>query len=152
MLRRLLILALLAGSTLTLGSCLDSGPFIPKIEDTNFDPSLGVDLAASTKTASGLYYRDIIVGTGVPAAEGDSVFTSYQLFLRTGASVQTATYDFEIGAQQAIEGYDEGLRGMQVGGRRQLIIPPQLAYGPLEIPGIPPYSILVYVVDLTDIH
>lgn len=135
-------------------SCLDDSPFVPKIEDTTFAPALGVDLAASTKTASGLYYRDITVGGGAEvAATGNvPVATSYTLYLRTGTHVQTGDFAFTVGSGGSIPGYEEGLRGMRVGGQRQLIIPPHLGYGSRATGGIPANSILVYTVTLTAIN
>lgn len=152
--RRLLSLPFVALVALLSVSCLDNSPFVPRIEDTNFDPSLGVDLAASTKTASGLYYRDITVGGGaqVPATGTAAVNTAYQLFLRTGESLQAGNFNFTVGLGQAIAGYDEGMRGMRVGGRRQLILPPNLAYGEQGTDLVPPNAILVYVVDLVAIN
>jgi peptidylprolyl isomerase len=149
----LLLLAVLSAG------CLDDSPFVPKIEETNFAPSLGVDLAASTRTASGLYYRDILVGPGaqVAGAGAVAVTTGYSLYLRTGELIQSGdfalTLDGGPGTQRAILGYEEGVRGMRVGGQRQLIIPPHIAYGesPPASSGIPKNAILVYTVTLTSI-
>lgn len=152
---RVLRLPLLLVLALVSLSCLSDSPFVPKIEDTNFDPALGVDLAASTRTASGLYYRDIDVGLGalVPATGNTTaVSTTYSLFLRTGQLVQSGNFNFTVGTGAAIQGYDEGVRGMRVGGRRQLIIPPKLGYGSSPFGDIPANSILVYTIDLTAIN
>lgn len=152
--RRSLSLPLLALVAVLATSCLDTEPFVPKIEETNFDPSLGVDLAASTRTSSGLWYRDIITGTGdpVPATGTQSVNTTYEVFLRTGDLVESGTFNFTVGAGESIAGYDEGIRGMRQGGQRQLIIPPALAYGDVGSAGVPPNSILVYTVNLVSIN
>src|SRR5690606_9698327 len=119
-----------------------------------FDQSLGVDLDASTKTASGLYYRDVLVGAGaeVPAAGNVAVTTTYSLYLRTGQLIESGEFSPTLGAGQAIDGYDEGLRGMRVGGQRQLIIPPHLGYGDQRNGDIPPNSILVFNVVLVSIN
>lgn len=155
--RRLLSIPLLALVAVFATSCLDTEPFVPKIEETNFDPSLGVNLAASTKTASGLWYRDIIVGTGdpVPATGTQSVTTTYDLYLRTGQLIQSGTFSFtvgQVGQGGAIAGYDEGLRGMRQGGQRQLIIPPALGYGSVGSGDIPPNAIIIYTVNLVSIN
>lgn len=152
--RRLLSLPLLAFALVFASSCLDTDPFVPKIEETNFDPSLGVDLAASTRTSSGLWYRDITVGTGdpVPATGTQSVNTTYQLFLRTGELLQSGPFDFTVGQGEAIAGYDEGIRGMRQGGQRQLIIPPGLAYGDVGSGDVPPNAIIIYTVNLVSIN
>ncbi|MCC7169709.1 MAG: FKBP-type peptidyl-prolyl cis-trans isomerase [Planctomycetes bacterium] len=132
-------------------SCTESGPFVPDIATTNFAPALGVDLANSVRTPSGLYYRDMVIGTGAehPLTGGGPVSTSYTLFLRSGTLLQSGTLSFEPG--EPIAGYDEGVRGMRVGGRRQLIVPPALGYGSVGSSLVPPNSILIFVVDLVSI-
>jgi peptidylprolyl isomerase len=137
--------------------CLDDSPFVPNIEDTNFAPDLQVDLAASTKTVSGLYYRDITVGDGAQvAADGNvAVTTVYSLYLRGGQLIESGTFSPTLGAgssNRPILGYEEGVRGMREGGRRQLIIPPHLGYGDTKNGKIPANSILVFTVDLTSIN
>jgi len=130
-------------------------PFEPDIENTNFAPALGVDLAASTKTASGLWYRDLTVGGGalVPDDTGTSVTVRYTGYLRNGVQFDAGTLPpFVTGAGTVVEGFDQGVRGMRVGGRRQLIIPPSLGYGNASSGSIPPNSILVFVVDLLSIN
>ncbi|MCE9601789.1 MAG: FKBP-type peptidyl-prolyl cis-trans isomerase [Gemmatimonadetes bacterium] len=147
--RRLALLPLLL---LAVAACADSSPFVPNIETTSFAPSLNVNLAASTKTASGLYYRDITVGAGalVPAASGASVTTTYAGYLRNGTQFDAGNLPaFTTGTGAVIDGYDEGVRGMRVGGQRQLIIPPALGYGSSGSGSIPGNSILVFVITLT---
>lgn len=133
--------------------CLSDAPFVPNIEDTAFAPQLGVDLESSTKTASGLYYRDVTVGVGalVPATGNFSATTPYALYLRSGVLVEEGTFAFAVPGG-AIAGYVEGVRGMRVGGRRQLIVPPHLGYGSARNGDIPANSILVFTVDLTSIN
>src|SRR5271154_5214544 len=87
-----------------------------------------------TKTASGLEYWDIKVGTGAVAQTGKHVTVDYTGWLTNGkkfdSSVGTGRpYEFMLGAGQAIKGWDEGIVGMKVGGMRQLHIPTDLAYG-----------------------
>jgi hypothetical protein len=156
-------LILVVAAAVIATACLEPSPFIPRIEDTTFDPSLGVDLAASTRTEFGVYYRDIIVGDGaiVPASDsGDTIVTRYTGYLRNGAEFDSNEDPGDplflfvagtSGSQRAISGYDQGVRGMRVGGQRQLIIPPQLGYGGIAQDGIPPYSILVFTVTLVRI-
>ena len=142
-----LLMALLAASC-------GPGPFQPNIEKTNFAPALGVNLANSTQTSSGLWYRDVTVGGGaaVPNDTGTTVTVRYTGYLRNGVQFDTGTLPpFRIGAGTVVVGFDEGIRGMRVGGRRQLIIPPVLGYGNAQSGSIPPNSILVFVVDLLSI-
>ena len=137
---------------LAVAACADSAPFVPTIETTSFAPSLNVNLATSTKTASGLYYRDITVGSGaqVPTTSGASVTTTYAGYLRNGTQFDAGNLPaFTTGTGSVISGYDEGVRGMRVGGQRQLIIPPALGYGSSGSGSIPGNSILVFVITLT---
>ena len=137
---------------LTLSVCLgDSStktdyPLVP-IESTTFATSLGVNLAASTKTASGLYYRDITVGTGKTIVAGDSINVKYSGALANGSVFDPGTrpYGFTIPGS-VIQGWNEGLLGMKVGGTRQLIIPPSLGYGANGRDQIPPNAVLVFTV------
>jgi FKBP-type peptidyl-prolyl cis-trans isomerase len=147
------VLALLA---VLVTACLEKSPFVPRIEDVTFAPELGVNLAASTKTASGLYYRDITVGGGatVPTTNGDTAFVRYQGWLRNNVSFDNnlsavQPFAFVTGANRVIDGFDEGVRGMRAGGVRQLIIPPSLGYGASGSGSIPGNSILVFTITLT---
>jgi FKBP-type peptidyl-prolyl cis-trans isomerase len=109
------------------------------------------------KTASGLEYWDIKVGTGAVAQTGHKVKVDYTGWLTNGkkfdSSVGTGRpFDFMLGAGQVIKGWDEGVAGMKVGGKRQLRIPPDLAYGPKGYPGaIPPNATLIFDVQLVDV-
>jgi FKBP-type peptidyl-prolyl cis-trans isomerase len=123
---------------------------VPTIETTGFDPSLGVNLATSTKTADGLYYRDITVGTGHTYVPGDSVGVYYVGSFPNAVTFDSKTsgtpFSLKVGLGHVISGFDEGLIGMKVGGVRQLVIPSQLAYGASSNGVIPPYAILVFTV------
>ncbi|HYW38766.1 MAG TPA: FKBP-type peptidyl-prolyl cis-trans isomerase [Terriglobales bacterium] len=112
---------------------------------------------APIKTASGLEYWDIKVGTGAVAQTGQRVKVDYTGWLTTGkkfdSSVGTGRpFDFTLGAGQVIKGWDEGVAGMKVGGKRQLRIPLDLAYGAAGYPPvIPPNSTLIFDVQLIDV-
>ena len=123
------------------------------IESTAFASSLGVNLAASTKTANGVYYRDIQVGAGATVANGQTLGMRYAGYLANGAQFDanqapSAPFTFQLGASQVIDGWDEGIPGMKVGGRRQLVIPWQLAYGAAGYGPIPPNANLVFNVEV----
>jgi FKBP-type peptidyl-prolyl cis-trans isomerase FkpA len=131
----------------------DVAPAIP-ITSQTFAPSLGVDLTASTKTADGLYYRDITVGTGSVISVNHTIAVYYSGSLPDGtvfdSILSPATpFSFLLGAGQVIAGWDEGLVGMRVGGVRQLIIPSTLGYGAAGTGGkIPPQATLVFTVTM----
>jgi FKBP-type peptidyl-prolyl cis-trans isomerase len=142
---------------LSFAACLSGSetityPVVP-IETATFAATLNVNLAASTKTASGLYYRDITVGNGTTVASGTKVTVYYVGNLAGGTTFDALAapatpFGFTVGANQVIPGFDQGLVGMKVGGVRQLIIPPALGYGSAQNGSIPPNSILVFQVTL----
>jgi FKBP-type peptidyl-prolyl cis-trans isomerase len=109
------------------------------------------------KTASGLEYWDIKVGTGAVAQTGHKVKVDYTGWLTNGKKFDSSVgtghpFDFMLGGGQVIKGWDEGVVGMKVGGKRQLRIPPDLAYGPKGYPGaIPPNATLIFDVQLVDV-
>lgn len=111
-----------------------------------------------TKTASGLEYWDIKVGTGAVAIAGKKVKVDYTGWLTNGkkfdSSVGTGRpFDFLLGGGQVIKGWDEGVAGMKVGGKRQLRIPPDLAYGAAGYSSvIPPNATLIFDVQLVDVQ
>ena len=107
----------------------------------------------ATKTSSGLQYWDIKVGTGRAADRGNTVKVHYTGWLTNGkkfdSSVGGQPFQFRIGAHQVIAGWEEGVSGMKVGGKRQLRIPPDLAYGKEGYPGaIPPNATLIFDIEL----
>jgi FKBP-type peptidyl-prolyl cis-trans isomerase len=110
-----------------------------------------------TKTPSGLQYWDIKVGTGQEAKSGDHVKVHYTGWLTSGKKFDSSVdahqpFDFTIGRGDVIKGWEEGVTGMKVGGKRQLRIPPDLAYGKEGYPGaIPPNATLIFDIQLLGI-
>jgi len=108
-------------------------------------------------TASGLKITELKVGDGAEAASGQTVQVHYRGTLENGKQFD-ASYDrgtpftFPLGAGRVIKGWDEGVVGMKVGGKRKLVIPPDLAYGSRGAGGvIPPNATLVFEVELLDV-
>ena len=105
-----------------------------------------------------LVVGDIVKGTGAAAKTGDNLTMKYVGVLYSNGKQFDASWDsgqdfpFTLGAGKVIPGWDQGLVGMKVGGRRQLIIPPELAYGDQDQgPDLPANSTLIFVVDLVKI-
>lgn len=135
------------------GAAIPMGPANPLIESATFAEGLKVDLKASTRSASGLYYRDVVVGTGPTAVAGKFVTAKYDGTLADGTRFDAGSYRFQLGAHAVIPGWDEGLAGMKVGGTRQLVVPPDLGYGPNgNPPRIPGSAILVFTVELVGVQ
>ena len=112
----------------------------------------------SNATAGFLEIEDMEVGTGIEAANGDRVTVHYTGWLIDGTKFDSSIdrgqpFVFSLGAGQVIQGWDRGVRGMQVGGVRKLTIPPELAYGDRPVGGglIPANSTLVFEVKLLEI-
>lgn len=111
-----------------------------------------------TKTASGLEYEDLVVGTGASPTPGKSVKVHYTGTLLDGtkfdSSVDRGTpFDFTIGQGQVIKGWDEGVMSMKVGGKRRLRIPANLGYGAMgSPPKIPGGATLMFDVELLGVN
>ena len=107
--------------------------------------------------AHALLKEDLIVGTGATAESGQDVVVHYVGRLADGTQFDSSRarqdpLDFALGAGHVIKGWDEGLPGMKVGGKRRLTIPPELAYGDQGLAGvIPPRATLVFEVELLQI-
>ena len=99
------------------------------------EPSPEVD--GMTKTASGLFIRDDVVGTGEPAALGDRVTLTYAVWLIGGEQIHSDEGTVTLGVAPLIPGFTEGLVGMRVGGTRTMVIPADLAYGSQSVGRIP---------------
>jgi peptidylprolyl isomerase len=116
------------------------------------EPKIVVPKTPAPKT---LVKKDLIVGTGATAATGDEVQVNYVGALYSNGKVFDASwkrkepFTFTLGKGQVIPGWDQGVAGMKVGGRRELIIPAEQAYGKQgRPPTIPPNSPLIFIVDL----
>jgi peptidylprolyl isomerase len=108
-------------------------------------------------TPSGLKYTDLVEGTGAMPQKGQTVTVHYTGTLENGTKFDSSRdrgtpADFKIGVGAVIKGWDEGLMSMKVGGRRKLVIPSALGYGPQgRPPTIPPNSTLIFDVELLSV-
>lgn len=109
------------------------------------------------ETASGLRYIDEVAGDGAAPRHGQVVVAHYTGWLTDGTKFDSSRdrdqpYAFRIGLGAVIGGWDEGLATMKAGGKRRLIVPPDLAYGDNARPGIPPGSTLIFDVELLEVQ
>jgi FKBP-type peptidyl-prolyl cis-trans isomerase len=108
-------------------------------------------------TPSGLKYVDLVVGTGEEAKAGQTVAVHYTGWLTDGTKFDSSVdrgqpFSFPLGGGRVIKGWDEGVAGMKVGGKRKLMIPPQLGYGSRGAGSvIPPNAELIFEVQLLEI-
>ena len=111
-----------------------------------------------TTTPSGLKYLDEVVGTGDEAKAGNRVSVHYTGTLESGRKFDSSRdrgepFEFDLGAGRVIRGWDEGVAGMRVGGKRRLVIPPELGYGSRGAGSvIPPGATLVFEVELLGVR
>ncbi len=115
------------------------------------------DNNAWTKSANGLEVQDVVIGSGAEAKNGDTVSAHYVGTLSSGKKFDSSydrgePFSFVLGGGMVIKGWDLGLVGMKVGGKRKLVIPPDLGYGSRDVGGgvIPPNSTLYFEVELMD--
>ncbi len=123
-------------------------------------PALALDKAVTTP--SGLKYQDIAVGSGVEALKGKRVSVDYTGWLNNKGEKGTKfdssvdrgqKFTFQLGVGQVIPGWDEGVAGMKVGGKRVLMIPAKLAYGERGAGGaVPPNADLIFDVELFSVN
>ena len=109
-------------------------------------------------TPSGLKYVDQVVGTGEAAVVGKTVSVHYTGWLENGKKFDSSVdrgqpFSFPLGAGRVIKGWDEGVQGMKIGGKRKLTIPSNLGYGPQGAGGvIPPNATLIFDVELLGVR
>ena len=112
---------------------------------------------ASQATPTDLVIEDLVVGTGDTAQTGDTVSVNYTGWLTDGTQFDSSydrgqPFTFQLGVGSVISGWDQGVVGMKVGGKRRLTIPPDLAYGASGRGSIPPNATLIFEVELVEIN
>ncbi len=143
---------LLALPLLLLVACAPSGD----PADERFASELGVDLSTMEKRESGLYVQDVVVGTGAEALSGMELTVHYTGWLTDGTQFDSSRSEgrtpmqFILGANSLIQGFEEGVQGMKVGGKRKLVLPSKLAYGVDGYGSIQPNAVLVFEVELLE--
>jgi peptidylprolyl isomerase len=116
----------------------------------------GANMDNIMTTADGLRIQDLVVGTGQEVKSGDTVTVNYLGTLLDGTKFDSSydrnkPFTTQIGVGQVIKGWDEGIVGMKVGGKRKLTIPPALGYGDQAAGSIPPNSTLVFEIELLSV-
>lgn len=128
----------------------------PKAQEENTMPTQQNGQSQGQQTPAGLQIEDLAVGTGAEAQTGNTVSVNYRGTLLNG-TVFDSSYDrgtpfsFTLGQNSVIQGWEQGILGMRVGGKRKLVIPPDLAYGPIARGPIPANSTLVFEVELLEV-
>ena len=138
------------GDEVTDDSCVE-GP-VATVLGTTYAGSLQVDVNQLTELAAGVYVRDLVDGTGDEAAVGSIVRVAYAGWLADGTQFDSGqNFQFQVGGGQVILGWDRGIQGIRVGGVRQLVLSPNVAYGLCGIGPIPGNAVLVFEVELIEV-
>jgi FKBP-type peptidyl-prolyl cis-trans isomerase len=138
--------ALLFAACSTDNSTSPNIPSNPGVE--SYAASTGVVIAQMTKVNDNLYRSDNPVGTGATAVNGDSLRVTYKGMLANGAVFDQGSFSYRLGSGRVIPGWEQGIPGMRVGGKRKLVIGSALAYQNERTGSIPPNSTLVFDVTL----
>ncbi len=131
-----------------------SAPSDPATE--TYAASLGVNISQMTKMSADLYIQDLVVGTGTEATNGRLLRMTYTGWLVNGTQFQTnvggTPLPFTLGAHDVMPGWEQGVLGMKIGGKRRLVIGSNLAYGSRGNGQIPAYATLVFEVQLVNVQ
>jgi FKBP-type peptidyl-prolyl cis-trans isomerase len=128
-------------------------PIAGDVERTQFASALNVHLDQMVKRASGLYVQDLTMGTGTFASRGRTAVVRFTGWRADGKQFDDGEITITLGTRQTIAAWEEGLLGMRVGGKRRLVVPPNLGYGARGAGNeIPPNTVLVFDMTLTSVY
>jgi FKBP-type peptidyl-prolyl cis-trans isomerase len=151
-----ILLTIALGAALGIAGCGGGDSSSSTVEESiDVKPKVEVPSGAPPKQLESV---ELIEGSGAEAKAGDNVSVQYVLVdYKSGKEIEASwdrgePFTFTLGTGSVIAGWDQGVEGMKVGGRRELIIPPQLAYGAEGSPPIAPNSTLIFVVDLVAVE
>ena len=155
-----LALTLLSSSILLLGCTAENQNVSQQdtAQETTNSQTQETTMGETTITDSGLQMVDTVVGEGMIATAGNKVSVHYTGTLEDGTKFDSSVdrgvpFEFNLGAGQVIKGWDEGVAGMKVGGKRTLTIPADLGYGAAGAGGvIPPNATLIFDVELLEVN
>ncbi|MEK7642320.1 MAG: FKBP-type peptidyl-prolyl cis-trans isomerase [Patescibacteria group bacterium] len=124
--------------------------------DTNSMTNENTATVPNSQNNQGVITSDLVVGTGMEVLPGKSISVHYILSLKDGTVIQNSKdfgvpFEFTLGVDPMIKGWEIGIAGMKVGGVRSIIIPPELAYGSVQSGPIPPNSTLVFTVEIVNV-
>ena len=151
LLRRAVLLPVIAAAA-TLGAfggddtLTSTTPSVPASD--NYAASLGVNIATMTRKSDNLFYQDLTVGTGEAVTVGKTLTMNYTGWLANGTRFDGGQFAFALGTGMVISGWDQGIQGMKVGGKRKLVIGSDLGYGARGSGPIPPHATLVFDVEV----
>lgn len=149
-----MIAAALGLSACGTDSTAPSTPSNPALD--TFNSALGVNIATMTRRSDDLYIQDLVVGTGADATAGRTLRVTYSGWLANGSrfdsNVGGPAFSFRLGVGQVIAGWDQGVVGMRVGGRRRLVIGSTLGYGSRGSGSIPGNTTIVFDVELLGVQ
>jgi FKBP-type peptidyl-prolyl cis-trans isomerase len=156
--KHLLIAAL---ATIVMASACTKKEEVKTTETTNTTQAAATPVSADASAAANaaapkVEMQDTVVGKGAEAVNGKSVTVHYTGTLKDGTKFDSSVdrkepFTFTLGAGQVIKGWEQGILGMKVGGKRKLTIPPELAYGANAVGAIPANSTLIFDVELLEV-
>ncbi len=139
----------LAGQTLTPRLRISS-----PVRLLNLSPALGIPIDSLRSVGRGVWIHDVQLGTGDSVAVGHELAMHYVGMLADGtifSATRSKPFRFVAGAGKVIDGWEDGVRGMRVGGRRQVVVPSNLGYGAAGSGAVPPDAVLVFDITLIEV-